>query len=336
MSQQAVDQRGLKTLIVWVLWALTSSVVLFMLYREAGAWTFILQDKTHITQIILGMFGFGLLVNFYHVCNLTMEWFRVYRLENQIRKKGIMALAVKRPRRLVERVIVALQHIITHHGKPDMETLLATSFASHNRISDFVQLIGNLLITIGLVGTVLGMTLTMSGLNSALSAIGEDQRLVLEGVEHAMAGMGVAFYTTLLGSIFGGVLLRVFAWIASASVETLQDMLMHTLIVYGAAELYQPDEVRDVALLEVHLDHLTDRAALLQQAMAGSRREMGIFREELQDLHQQLHLLNSDDDLHRLAKGHAVFFRDARRSRGFFSFMRSEPRPPDKSSDDAA
>jgi len=336
MRQKAIDQRGLKTLVVWLLWALTSSVVFFMLYREAGAWTFISQDHTHITQIILGLFAFGVLVNFYHICNLTMEWFRVYRLEKQIRNKGIVAVVIEKPRRLVEQVILSLQHILAHHGKPDVDTLLLTSFAPHNRLSDFVQLMGNLLITIGLVGTVLGMTLTMSGLNSALSAVGQDQRLVLEGVEHAMAGMGVAFYTTLLGSILGGVLLRVFAWIARASVESLQDILMHTLVVYGAADLQQSNEVRDVAMLEAHVEHLTARTALLQQAMAGSRREIGLFREELQDFHKQLQVLNSDDDIRRIAKGHAVFFRDARRSRGLFSFMRSEPRQADKSSDDTA
>lgn len=329
MRQQAIDQRGLKTLVVWLLWAISSSTVMFMLYREAGAWTFILQDHTHITQIILGLFLFGVLVNFFHICNLTLEWFRAYRLEKEIRKQGMLNLKVKKTHRLVDRIVLALQHILQQHGKPDTDTLLMTSFATQHRISDFVLLIGNLLITTGLVGTVLGMTLTMTGLNNAMSAVGEDQRLVLEGVNHAMAGMGVAFYTTLLGSIFGGILLRVFAWISKASVESLQDMLMHTLLVYGAGTL-QATDGKDVQLLEAHVTHLTERTVLLQQALAASRCEMGLFREELQHLQKTLKTVNSSDEIHHVAKAHAVFFRDARRNRGFLSFLRRKPKqqPP--------
>ncbi|MDQ6975901.1 MAG: MotA/TolQ/ExbB proton channel family protein [Mariprofundaceae bacterium] len=320
-----IDQRGLKTLVVWLLWTVTSASVLFMLYREAGAWTFIVQDHTHITQIILGLFLFGVVVNFFHVCVLTMEWFRAYRLEKEIRKKGLLPLKIKKSTRLVERIMLALQHILQQHGSPDVESLLMTSFSSQYRMCDFVLLMGNLLITMGLVGTVLGMTLTMTGLNHAMSAVGEDQRLVLEGVNHAMAGMGVAFYTTLLGSIFGGVLLRVFAWITKASVESLQDMLMHTLLVYGVV-MVKNTETRDMQLLDANMQHLTEHTALLQQALAGSRREMGVFREELQQLQQTLVTINSDETMRNIAKGHAVFFRDARRNRGFFSFFKASPK----------
>ncbi len=330
MRQQAIDQRGLKTLVVWLLWGITSSTVLFMLYREAGAWIFIIQDHTHITQIILGLFLFGVLINFFHTCTLTMEWFRAYRLEKEIRKKGILALTLKKECRLVERITIALQHILHQRGNPDVESLLITSFSAQYRVCDFVLLIGNLLITTGLVGTVLGMTLTMTGLNNAMSAVGEDQRLVLEGVNHAMAGMGVAFYTTLLGSIFGGILLRVFAWITKASVESLQDMLMHTLLVYGAVSL-APSNHKEILLLEAHVDHLTQRTTLLQQALAGSRREIGLFREELTALQGALSKINSDDGMRNIAKGHAVFFRDARLHRGLFSFFKTQAKTPPSS-----
>ncbi len=324
--QQAVDQRGLKTLVIWLLWAITSGVVFFMLYREAGVLDFILSDNTHITQVILAMFLFGVLVNFFHVCMLTMEWFRIYRLEKQVKKRGLLELVIRRGRRLVDMVLLDVQHMIKTQATPNIDILMVTRFSNQYRISDFVQLMGNLLITIGLIGTVLGMTLTMSGLNSALSAVGEDQRLVMEGVEHAMAGMGVAFYTTLLGSILGGVLLRVFAWIAKSSVESLQDKLMHTLQVYAAAE-WQLQEVRDMAIMQAHVQQLSERTELLQRAMQGSRQEMALFREELQALQQSLEAINSNDTMRELAVSHARYFRDLRQSRGLLSFLR--PRSQD-------
>ncbi len=327
VQQQAIDQRGLKTLVIWLLWAITSAVVFFMLYRGAGVLEFILQDRTHITQIILGMFLFGVAVNFFHVTGLTMEWFRMYRLEHQLARGGLSKLKLKRPRRLVERIVRDLRHMLQNQARPDIDTLMRTSFATQYRIGDFVQLIGNLLITIGLIGTVLGMTLTMSGLNSALAAVGENQHMVLEGVEHAMSGMGVAFYTTLLGSILGGVLLRVFAWIASASVEALQDKLVYALHLHAANEWQQSQQAREMQAMESHVQRLQERAELLTHALRGSRQEIELFREALQELRQSFRDFHDEDEMRTLAVTHARFFRDARRNRGWLSFLR--PRAED-------
>jgi len=60
-----------------------------------------------------------------------------------------------------------------------------------------VILFSNLMITLGLIGTISGLITTVGG-------IGADGNM-----EEALGGMGTAFYTTLLGSVLGGVTLRI-------------------------------------------------------------------------------------------------------------------------------
>lgn len=60
-----------------------------------------------------------------------------------------------------------------------------------------VVLFSNLMITLGLIGTVSGLITTVGG-------IGSDGNM-----EEALGGMGTAFYTTLLGSVLGGITLRI-------------------------------------------------------------------------------------------------------------------------------
>lgn len=61
----------------------------------------------------------------------------------------------------------------------------------------FVRMLASLLVSLGLIGTVVGFIMLLSGLPEAANA---DQAAVL--VTTMGKGMGVALYTTLVGSIF--------------------------------------------------------------------------------------------------------------------------------------
>lgn len=64
--------------------------------------------------------------------------------------------------------------------------------------------ISNLLITMGLIGTIVGLITTVDGLGIIISS-----NEMLEGMKETMSGMGTAFYTTLIGSILGGIIVKV-------------------------------------------------------------------------------------------------------------------------------
>ncbi|MDQ6994600.1 MAG: MotA/TolQ/ExbB proton channel family protein, partial [Mariprofundaceae bacterium] len=219
-NQSALDQSSLKTFALWIAWSAISVTVFIQLYHSSGILTFIQQDRLHVTWVLLGVFAFGVLISFMHVFFLTREWFSSSRLEYRLMKHGLQGVKLER-NRATSRLIESLQHIDHSGGKVDLNALSTVEFSSHIRTSRFVGLLGSMLITLGLVGTVLGLTMTLTGLNGALENVSSDGVAMLLGIREAMEGMGMAFYTTLLGSIMGGVLLRMFAYITDNSIESL-------------------------------------------------------------------------------------------------------------------
>lgn len=303
----ALDQRGLKTLVFWVAWAVTSLMIFQGLYNKAGLWVYIREDQTRMTWVILAMFLLGVAVSFAQALLLTLEWFQGYRLERRVARHGIMGMETRGKRR-VDHFFRALQAIIGKGARPDIEGVVEVEFAAHHRASRMVALVGNLLITMGLIGTVFGLTITLSGLSGSLEALGENQEALLRGLRHAMSGMGVAFYTTLLGSILGGILLRVFSQITENSIEGLQDLLMRSCLVDGAADL-SPSVERDLRALDREMGHLEQRIRVLQESLDGSRGAMREFAEEVGRLRETAQQVNEDEDLLKAIATHRLYGR---------------------------
>jgi len=304
---QPYDQRGLKTLVIWIAWALASVLVFAALYRQADVVGFIERDTTRITWIIVGLFFLGTIISFVQVLFLTAEWFRAYRLERALAKHGLRAIRLrKKKRRIVERIVDAVQRICESGSSPKLELLIATELAAELRKSRFVALVGNLLITLGLVGTVFGMTMTMAGLSGALEALGENNDALVEGLRHAMSGMGVAFYTTLIGAVLGGVLLRVFSWITASSVEALEDLMLRALLVHGAVEL-ERTPAAEARALERELSRLEERLARIQYALSASGEEAERMQRALQGLAEATQAASDEEAIRRLASVHAKY-----------------------------
>ena len=304
--QRAADQRALRTIALWMGWGISSLTVFIMLYRKANVMDFVIRDSTRITWIILGMFVLGVAVSLIQAMRLTAEWFRGYKIEAMVKKKGLAGVTMRGGRLIVDRFTDALRMIAAQNGRLDVESLVDVEFSAQHRMSQFVGLLGNLMITLGLIGTVLGMTITMNGLHGALGALGINQNLLVDGLRTAMSGMGVAFYTTLMGSVLGGVLLRVFSWITDASVNGLQDLMIRSYLVYASADL-EPSDDRNLRALDTSVGQLKQRVDLLNLALQASRKEMGALKEEAVLMHQDLKALAEDDPLRKLAAGHARY-----------------------------
>lgn len=304
--QRAADQRALRTFALWMGWGISSLTVFTMLYRKANVMDFVAHDTTRITWIILGMFALGVAISFIQAMRLTAEWFRAYRIEGMVKRDGIAGVTLRGGRHIVDRFTDALRLIAERNGRLDVESLVDVEFSAQHRTSQFVSLLGNLMITLGLIGTVLGMTITMNGLHGALGALGINQNLLVDGLRTAMNGMGVAFYTTLMGSVLGGILLRVFSWITDASVNGLQDLMVRTYLVYAAADL-EPSDDRDIRALDASVVQLNQRMELLSLAIKTSREEMAGLREEAARMHSDLKGLAEDDPLRPLAASHARY-----------------------------
>jgi len=84
----------------------------------------------------------------------------------------------------------------------------------------FISYSANLLILLGLIGTVIGFIIAVGGLGDSLAG-GQNLARVQTVLGQIVNGMGIALFTTLLGSIFGGIWLQLHYEILSTSIEKL-------------------------------------------------------------------------------------------------------------------
>jgi len=306
VAHNGADQRALRTFALWMGWAISAVTVFAMMSRKANVLDFVQHDQTRVTWMIIGMFILGVAVSLIQAMKLTAEWFRAYRIAATVEHKGLAGLRQRGGGHVVDHFVDALHFIIERNGRADVDALIDVEFSAQHRVSQFVSLLGNLMITLGLIGTVLGMTITMKGLNGALGSLGTDDTMLVEGLRSAMNGMGVSFYTTLIGSVLGGVLLRVFSWITDASINGLQDLMLRTCLVHASADL-EPSDERDLRSLDSSVQQLQERVELLNLALKTSREEMGHMRKEAGLMHAEIGKLAEDDPIRKLATGHARY-----------------------------
>ncbi|MBA55476.1 MAG: hypothetical protein CMK89_13560 [Pseudomonadales bacterium] len=107
--------------------------------------------------------------------------------------------------------IASLYKIYTYSSEIYQDTLieiLNSKLLARNRK---VELFSSILITLGLIGTIVGLIFMMTDLtnlfDNAEQGIPQVSELLQSG--GPLKGLGTAFFTTLIGALFGGVILRI-------------------------------------------------------------------------------------------------------------------------------
>lgn len=95
--------------------------------------------------------------------------------------------------------------------------VLHSRLLARNRL---VDLLANTLITLGLIGTIVGLLQAVDGLGGLLGSNETGMEAIKQGMQATIAGLGTAFYTTLFGALFGGVILRILNSVVEQQVET--------------------------------------------------------------------------------------------------------------------
>lgn len=97
--------------------------------------------------------------------------------------------------------------------------ILHSRLLARNRI---VELFSSILITLGLIGTIVGLILMTNDLSAVIKNLGgSDTKLIMQqlaGNGGPLSSLGVAFYTTLLGAVFGGVILRILSNVVESNI----------------------------------------------------------------------------------------------------------------------
>ena len=94
-----------------------------------------------------------------------------------------------------------------------------------------------------------------------------------------MSGMGTAFYTTLLGAVLGGVLLRIFAHIDESGVESLENSLTRICLVHCSAD-FKPSLERDMRIINSQIGDMRGNIESLQNLLNDTRQAMSDFAIE--------------------------------------------------------
>lgn len=273
-----------RTLLQWAAWAAVAAGVYVALYYRTDLLGNVRQDQSGITGIIIVLFLIGALLSFTLSVAITREAKQAIRLGVAICDRGLMSVIPRLERYSAHRFFAAVRAGVASDRPPDPDPLIELELNGYYRRSDAVGVIGNLLITLGLIGTVVGLTFTLSGLSTALESLGHDQQELVRGLEKAMSGMGTAFYTTLLGAVLGGVLLRIFALITNHGIGDLGDTLKR-ISVYCTHDV-KPSAERDMRRLNAEIALLGDNCRTLQQALEDTASAMHAFRDTADNLHR--------------------------------------------------
>ena len=279
-------QRGYRALVLWITWSAAAIVIYASMYQDTDVWKFVQNDPSKITWGIIALFAIGVMTSFILTILLTLESIRTDSLEGIAKTKGWLGIVSSSKRLCVANFFDSLKTVIQNNGEMNIEALVDVEFAVYRRTAHALEVIGNLLITLGLVGTVVGLTLTLTGLTSSLEALGQDQEQLLRGLRGAMGGMGTAFYTTLLGSVLGGVLLRVYGHIDENGVDSLENALTRICLVYCSAD-FKPSTQRDIRTLNHEIDMLTQKIEYLKKILSESKTVVSDFSQELTELNNK-------------------------------------------------
>jgi len=114
--------------------------------------------------------------------------------------------------------VISLRKIAESGNEVDQDNLIEILLSRLQAQNRLVSLYGNLLTTLGLIGTIVGLIIMMNGMVATMQAGTENAIQELMGEGGAMAGLGAAFYTTLIGSIAGGVIIRLLSHLTESSI----------------------------------------------------------------------------------------------------------------------
>lgn len=278
-----IPEHPFRTLLQWVAWTAVVIGVYAVLYSATGLLDNILHDQSGVTLIIVVMFLIGFLLSLTLTLAVTREAKQAIRLGRTIRERGLAGVAPRLERYAAHRFFAAVKAGAAGDRPPDPDPLIELELNGYYRRSEAVGIMGNLLITLGLIGTVVGLTMTLAGLSTSLDSLGHDQERLIHGLEDAMKGMSIAFYTTLLGAVLGGVLLRIYALITNNGIADLGDTLKR-ISLYCSHDI-QPTPERDMRRLNAEITLLGNNCRTLQQALEETAAAMHGFRDTAASLH---------------------------------------------------
>ena len=188
-------------IMTWLFWGILVLGVFLLVTWEYFVAGFS-ADASKISYLIVAFFVYGFFSSLRIACYLQAE-FKVLRTMESNQRVG------KANSSDAAALFDAALERIRRGDRIDMRNLVSSYGIRIKARVDNISVISGMLITIGLLGTVIGLIITVTGLGHVLSASGSDYAAMKTGLNQTVSGMGTAFYTTFFGALLGGVVLKV-------------------------------------------------------------------------------------------------------------------------------
>jgi len=182
----------------------------------------VITDRSGLCIVIYGLFVLGIFLNFRAVKTLRNEFVCAAFLLKKIKAQGgFNDLVSVSPSGVFHRHIKDLATIARHDPSVSQDSLVTLMYSRMLAKAKIVDVLSGVLVSLGLIGTVVGLISMTNGLGQTLESLGDtsDASSLMNGLRTTMAGLGTAFYTTLVGAILGSVVLRVMNNVYTSNVD---------------------------------------------------------------------------------------------------------------------
>ncbi|RKX42732.1 MAG: hypothetical protein DRP64_09360 [Verrucomicrobia bacterium] len=192
-----------KPIVSWGIWAGSLSLIMGFVTRKHILAGF-RADETGMSFVIAVLFIGGLVASFRAAMKLHTEWGVLERVtDTQVippsnGKSGLADIFNK------------LADYKRKGETVNVHSMVETYHAGHNSRVRSTSIMAALLISMGLLGTIIGLIMAISGLGGMVENIGLSRATMMDALKATVAGMGTAFYTTFFGAL-GGLILRAVA-----------------------------------------------------------------------------------------------------------------------------
>ncbi len=161
---------------------------------------------------------------------------------SKLNRSGIESITKGPPAGVLQQHIIDLSVIAQHDRSFSQDGLLTLMYSKMMARSRMVEVLGSTLVTLGLVGTIVGLISMTGGLSLTLDSLGSSDGSddLLNGMRSTMSGLGTAFNTTLVGAILGSVVLRILNNVYTSNVDRLVTYVATTVAVSIVPQLKQP------------------------------------------------------------------------------------------------
>ena len=202
-----------KPIVSWSIWAGGLSLIMAIVTHKHLVAGF-KADETGMTNIIAALFAAGLVVSFLAAKKLHAEWDILARI------KETHKIPAAKGEQSIAGVFKNLDELKTEGITANVHTSIDTYHSKHNSRVRSVSIMAALVISMGLLGTVVGLIMSISGLGSMVENIGLSRTTMMVALKATVSGMGTAFYTTFFGAL-GGLILRA---VAVAQLNSLSEL----------------------------------------------------------------------------------------------------------------